>query len=373
VPKQHWSGDLKVVHAAVALHPPVGVVEQMRQEALAAADLRLDWTVWLCDEGELPLAARRLPHAIRGTLLRLLFFSRLVRLRQSGAQILLRHSHGDPFEYIASFLLGAYWTVHHTLEEPELEASDHRLAPLLLHLERLLGRRSVSRARGILCVTSEIARHQQDRMLEQRARSTLLYPNGVLYGDGDPALADSRGSSIDVVFVASEFFAWHGLDRLLESLKASAADVTLHLVGAVPESLRPAIGQDRRIIAHGVLSAEAIAVLASRCWIGLSSFALDRKGMIEACTLKVREYLRAGLPVYAGHHDAALPPAFPFFRHGPADIAEIVEFARQNRGTTRSAVSAEARPYIDKKLLLARLHEALVAESEAVRCNQTSA
>jgi glycosyltransferase involved in cell wall biosynthesis len=357
--------QLKFVHAAVGLQPPVGIVEQMTQEAQAAADLGLEWTVWLCRESDLPAATRGLPHSLRGALLRLLFFARLVRLRRRGARILLRHSQGDPFQYFASFLLGDFWTVHHTLEEPELSASDHGLAPWLLRMERSFGRSSVARARGIVCVTSEIANYELSRLPADHNRRALIYPNGVLYDNAGATPEDRRGEDIEVVFVASAFFAWHGLDRLLSSLHASPTRVTLHLVGAVPDALQDAVRRDRRIVAHGVMEPPQVAALVSRCWVGLSSFGLDRKGMTEACTLKVREYLRAGLPVYAGHRDAALPAEFPYFRNGPADIDSIAAYARHSRSVVRSVVADAARPHIDKRLLLRRLHDELLAASTA--------
>jgi hypothetical protein len=355
---------MKFVHAAVSLHPPVGIAEQMAQEAAAARGLGLDWTVWLCKSDELPAGAARLPHALRGALLRLKFFARLIALRRRGARIVLRHSHGDPFEYVASFLLRPFWTVHHTLEEADLASSDHRLAPMLLRLERGLGRRSLRRARGLVCVTGEIARHELSRLPANTQPATYLYPNGVLYADQAVPPRDARRADlVEIVFVASAFFGWHGLDRLLQSLATSKAEVKLHLVGAVPGEFEAATRGDRRIVVHGVLDPVQLDAVLAMSWVGLSSFALDRKRMQEACTLKVREYLRAGLPVYAGHRDAALPAGFPFYLHGPADIEAIAAFARQTRATPRAAVADAARPFIDKQVLLQRLHAALLADA----------
>jgi glycosyltransferase involved in cell wall biosynthesis len=213
-------------------------------------------------------------------------------------------------------------------------------------------------------VTGEIARHELSRLPAGTRRATLIYPNGVLYpADGESALDERTTDTVEIVFVASAFFAWHGLDRLLRSLDASRVPVTLHLVGAVPPAFLAATRRDSRIRVHGVLAPSQLDAILAKSWVGLSSFALDRKRMQEACTLKVREYLRAGLPVYAGHRDAALPPDFPFCREGSADIEAIVAFARQTRTTSRAAVAAAARPFIDKQILLQRLHAALLAEA----------
>jgi glycosyltransferase involved in cell wall biosynthesis len=261
--------------------------------------------------------------------------------------------------YAASFFLGPYYTVHHTFEEAELAASSHRVARLLLFLERTLGRRTVARARGIICVTSEIASYELGRLPSRAERPVLIYPNGVLYSDDGDELPDMRGHQVEVVFLSSQFFGWHGLDDLLESMSRSREDVVVHLAGVVPEPLLRKASEDRRIRVHGTLDPSAVGQLIARGWVGLSSFGLAQKKMTEACTLKVREYLRAGLPVYAGHRDSALPADFPYFRQGQADLASIVAYAREMRAAPRAAVSRMARPYIDKQILLQRLYRSL--------------
>jgi hypothetical protein len=81
--------------------------------------------------------------------------------------------------------------------------------------------------------------------------------------------------------------------------------------------------------------------------------------MREACTLKVREYLANGLPVYAGHVDSGLPINFPYFFTGPPRIPEILEYARRVRNVDRVSVSSEAKSFIDKEALLLKLYNAL--------------
>jgi hypothetical protein len=78
--------------------------------------------------------------------------------------------------------------------------------------------------------------------------------------------------------------------------------------------------------------------------------------MTQACTLKVREYLAAGIPVYAGHLDSALPPDFPFYVCGRPDWAIAVAVARRFRNAAREDVVSASRRHIDKSLLLHRLH-----------------
>jgi hypothetical protein len=353
---------MSYVHAAVSMSPSTGVVRQMAEEALAAATLGLDWTTWLCQASDLSPTLRRCPAWLRYALLRLRFYFSLVGLARRGHRIVLRHSPGDPFLFLASFFLGSYFTVHHTLEEAELAASKFPFSRLQLKIERALGRRVVSRACGIVCLTPEIARHQLDRLAPRPRRMVCIFPNGILYPESGINPIDRRGDRPDVIFVASYFFDWHGLEALLDSISGDSNEGLLHLVGTLPESVKRKGERIKCVQIHGPLGPLALSALMARCWLGLSSFGLNSKGMTEACSLKVREYLRAGLPVYAGHRDSALPPDFEYYRRGPPLWSEILTYAREMRSVSRSTIAATARPLIDKKELLERLHRCLAGK-----------
>jgi hypothetical protein len=158
--------------------------------------------------------------------------------------------------------------------------------------------------------------------------------------------------------VADYFYRWHGLEELLESLKGNEVDGVLHVVGVLPRHLvRTA---SHRVVYHGPLSQVEIRTLYASTWLGLSSFRLDVKGMTQACTLKVRDYLAAGIPVLAGHEDSGLPLDFPYFVRSSCDWSKAVATAHKFRATARAAVVDAARNHIDKTVLLKRLHSQLV-------------
>jgi len=77
--------------------------------------------------------------------------------------------------------------------------------------------------------------------------------------------------------------------------------------------------------------------------------------MFEACPLKVRAYLAAGLPVYAGHPDI-FPIAFPYYRQGKCDFKAITDFALENRAVEKADIALASKPYIDKKALVGSLY-----------------
>lgn len=86
--------------------------------------------------------------------------------------------------------------------------------------------------------------------------------------------------------------------------------------------------------------------------------------MLEACTLKVREYLAFVLPVYPGHCDV-FPQNFPYFRMGDACVDSIIEYAKQCAEVDRESVSFLASKNIGKKSLLMMLYSELLSYVEA--------
>ena len=83
---------------------------------------------------------------------------------------------------------------------------------------------------------------------------------------------------------------------------------------------------------------------------------MDRIGLNEACTLKVRQYLNAGLPVYSGHIDSALPKDYVYYKVGKPDIRLILDFIDLNIGLNNIDVQSSAKEYIDKSIQLKNLY-----------------
>jgi len=360
---------MKVLHAAFAYKPSPGVVNQMLWESRAAGSSGLEWSVFLyCSElpnvseherfielSKAAVAKRGVGRAVSWLIFRMRFYRRLRELSRGKDVLLLRYSSYDPLQLL--FILFAkvpVVLVHHTIEYDEVRAKERSGAKLLAEFEALLGWVSLRLASGIVGVTREIAQYENGRV--GFSKRSFVYPNGIVL-DGK-RLADERGDTPELLFVASYFADWHGLDLVIDAFSGSAHSFKLHLVGAVPPELEQVVKADPRYVLHGTLSSEDIAKLACRCWVGLSSFALYRKGLQEACTLKVREYLAVGLPVYAGHQDV-FPESFEFYRNGRAEAGQILEFAFYCRKVSRESVAGAAREFIDKKDLLLRLYHEL--------------
>jgi hypothetical protein len=349
---------MRFVHAVVSLRPSAGVLAQLDDEARSAADLGLDWTI-LIRHGAASVGRTTERSVLDYLQLRLGFYRELVRRGRRGEVVVLRHSAGDPLQFIATlFLRRRYATVHHTLEEPELRAFGTLASRLQLVFERTLGRSVVRRAAAVVAATPEIAQYQSSRAGTTRTKPLIVYPNGIRMAVRE-RLCDSRSDRPELLFVADYFYRWHGLEELLGSLEKSEVDGILHVVGVLPPTLVRIA--DHRVVYHGPLSQVQIRTLYASTWLGLSSFRLDVKGMTQACTLKVRDYLAAGIPVLAGHEDSGLPSNFPYFAHGTCDWSKAVATAHKFRATARADVVNAARIHIDKTFLLKRLHSQLVS------------
>lgn len=361
---------MRFLHSAMLLRPVNGIVAQMSWEQQAADQLGLSWQTraFTAAQGKVPETIRvdsgvqvSGQNKFKLAWAWIVFRVRYVRWLREQTDVdvfILRHSVHDPFQYffIRSCSKPVY-LVHHSKELPEL-AGGGLIGKLRAGAEAVLGRWSIRRAAGVIGVTPELSEYECARA-GQADKYTFTYPNGVMYGpSSNVALPDQRTDQPELLFVASHFYDWHGLDLLLDAMERTQKDFRLHVVGIVFDADLARCQNDPRIVLHGTLNAMQIAALVERCWVGLTSFALDRKGMQQACTLKVREYLMLGLPVYSGHQDV-FDARFPFYRLGEVDMEAILDYAHTVRTASKAEVSKQAEPFIAKTNLLAGLAQAL--------------
>lgn len=352
---------MKVLHAAHLPFWSGGVVQQMLWEQQAANSLGLDWEsrVFLASGSSVPEANHPahevlIRHHSRSRVLdfRRAYYEWLVEATRGIDLLLLRYSAANPLQLMAIKAIACpVLLVHHTLEVPELAGTPGLAFKARAALESILGRPTLLAVQGGVTVTPEIAAYENGRVPDDRY-STYLYPNGIStslpmpYRKLDPVPR--------ILFVASRFFAWHGLDRLLNAARLSQAEFIVDIVGEVEPGDLANCKSDARFVHHGTRDQSYISHLAHGAWIGMTSLALDRKGMHQACTLKVREYLGAGLPVYSGHDDV-FPEAFPYFFKGDGSIKSILDFAHRSKSYDPGAVAAASMPFINKSQILQRL------------------
>jgi hypothetical protein len=358
---------VKVAYLIVTRSFP-GLLKQIEYDRALTRDLEgIDWdhfTFLDTDEGSGHVKA--LPTMLRGVFGRKLF-AWIWMLQNTGRYdfIIVRHMEFDPFAPIFAWFVRNRIPVHHSKEVLELKLVRRGWkGQAASMLERFSGRIAVRTSRALLCVTREICQYQQRYHDLPHNFPIGLFPNGVIVDDIEP-LADARVNNIvEIGFMCGSFAAWHGLDILLKKIDdyisrdLFKAPIKLHLIGKLSDDqLRHVakVNDNARcniVVPHGRQKESEYRNILNRCHIGIGSLAMGRIRMEEGATLKVRELLAMGLPLYSGHTDTALPSNFPYYFIGNGDIDEIVTFAKKVADVPRYLVREAGRPYIDKRIWL---------------------
>ena len=359
---------MKILHSAFMSGDEPGILKQMDWEEEAAQALGLHWKSVLYVPATSKLSGSSLvkSHVSRsasglktsGKLgfwvgLRRAYYRWLHEQSKHYDAILLRHSMYDPFrpDFVMKCRVPVF-SVHHTLEVPEIIGKKNWSTKLKKTGEAYWGARGIECSAGIIGVTNEIVEYEKKR-INVSGKPSYVYPNGIFYNETEIRnIIDRRSLDVpEILFVASSFSPWHGLDRLLNSLTEADGEFILHLVGRVADKDKMIALNDSRLVLHGLCDQDKISELSERAWVGLSSFALERKTMRQACTLKVREYLSRGVPVYAGYDDV-FPKGFSAYRKGPASISLILSYAREMRHMGKVDIARQAESFISKSRLV---------------------
>ena len=134
----------------------------------------------------------------------------------------------------------------------------------------------------------------------------------------------------------------------------------IHLIGNLTEEQEKIISQlnTENIVVHGSLSTSEYFRIASKCDIGIGSLALFRKNLNEASTLKVREMLAMGLPVYSGHKDSAFAEDYQFYYCTKKfNLQEMITYALNHKTTSRDKIRSSACQLIEKKNIMTNFIE----------------
>ncbi len=193
------------------------------------------------------------------------------------------------------------------------------------------------RARAVVFVTAELSRSASFHGFDGHR---AVIPNGIdlaAYPEL-PAPVDRRPR---LVFVGSLSQPWQGTDKVMK-LASLCREWQFDIVG---EGDAPPDVPDN-VTWHGRLARPEVLRVLATADVGIGTLALHRKGMEEACPLKVREYLAVGLPVlYAcADLDADIVEAVTLrIANTESNVSDeherIVEFVRHVKGMRASRAS----------------------------------
>ena len=155
------------------------------------------------------------------------------------------------------------------------------------------------RVSGLVSVSEELAR---DASYSDFDKPMCVISNGIDLSAFSPL--DAPNNAIPrIVFIGTPGFSWHGVDKLVE-LARTFPDLQVDIVGygELPE-YEPL---PSNLTLHGYLGADDYRRVMANCDLAISTLALHRKGMEEACPLKTRECLAYGLPMVLPYMDTDL-------------------------------------------------------------------
>lgn len=328
----------------------LGIMRQVHtlRSSAERLDIPLDYTVFTVS-----VNASRLLKLIRMAQYALTILLQL----PAKSYVILRYNPYDPFLLLLAILFRSrLHIVFHTLVEKEIASNS-----AIRLISDLLLKASLSVSGPLIAVTNEIG-----QAYSRYGKSYICMPNSI----ENLSLLDQSISSNSIrehyfsipltadvpqfVFIANRFSPWQGLDILFNSVSSATQSFKIHIVGNTMNQS----SDDTRLIFHGTLDPASLNSVYACCSVGLSCFALYRKGMKEACPLKVREYLSYGLPVYAGHLDI-FPSSFPFYRVGEPDMSAILSYYTDIKKYSRIQVRQASTPYIHCDKILSDLYATL--------------
>jgi len=361
----------------------LGVLRQMEIEAGAAKALDLNWDVVVFSGFEKDIDSefvRFYPRFAKLRIIkRLLLALFIIKCSRHYDVILLRYSPVDfflPFVKILSEKHSKILLVFHTKDKIALAGAFSGLRRrVFVRLEDIISRVSVRVFDGYVGVTNDILRFYSNR-IGNHDKPVFVYPNGIeICAERDCAKKQVASGVINAIFVASKFFVWNGLDDILFSfnsfdfqrLDMLGKTLKIHIVGDLDSNFGvdvPGILRNGKheIVFHGLQTKEELSYLMGISDFGIGAFNLGIAGLEEACTLKVREYLSEGLPVYSGHVDVSIPKDFQYYRIGKPEIGAMVDFYFDINGSSRDVVSSAAEQFIDKTTLLKNFYLQLAQE-----------
>lgn len=197
---------------------------------------------------------------------------------------------------------------------------------------------------GIAAPTREILDYYKTNQILK----SYLIPNGVIL---DAKITNDHkvyeNELLNLVFLASSYQNWHGLDSLIRTMEASEKSfVKLHVIGSIHSENR------ENVHFWGHREGEELSSILAKMDIGIGSFPPKNFHLKETSSLKHREYLRHGLPVFTGVYDALCDVSHVYFKVDEFKIEKIIEFALKVKGTSKGEIYSTFSHVIDRKAII---------------------
>ncbi|MCX6651391.1 MAG: glycosyltransferase [Methanomassiliicoccales archaeon] len=216
---------------------------------------------------------------------------------------------------------------------------DSLLDRLRLLFEKGVAAIASKRTIGIVSVTNEIGGLFYPGGFTRTKRAVIA--NGVNIGRfkmRNPS--PDRVGPLRILAVAN-FNCWHGYDKLLDALTEPDIEgrMQVYLIGEGPEK-QNLVHKVNKMALRNVhflppMKGADLDELFDSCDIALGVLAIERKGLVEMCPLKHREYCARGVPFVMSGTDVDFPADSEFVLNAPIgqniDIEQVLDFAKRMR------------------------------------------
>jgi glycosyltransferase involved in cell wall biosynthesis len=293
--------------------------------------------------------------------------------------------------YIRNYRPGFFWwlfllkhghksiTEHQTMEYLEVKALakenpfglkpskllswfEHTLLPMFN--EKIFGSLALGATEQIVAVTREIGEYEVRRAFPKKPSPTVI-ANGIdveAYPLRTSPVFDGKQLNLMMLVGGSTEVDWHGIDLVMQGIEQyrGPIQIQLWLLGDI-SVLKPY--EAPYVVKPGFADKKMLNELSDTIHIGLGSFASQRKGLNEACSLKMREYAARGIPAVYGQEDADYEYlikeglALKLSPMVPPDMQKIIAFANKVYGDSGTAekIRSTANAVMDMHLKIKEL------------------
>lgn len=185
---------------------------------------------------------------------------------------------------------------------------------------------------GFITVTSEL-----EQLVNCYSSNIITIANGI----NKPFIEKVnllKNDEINILFLGSPNQEWHGIDKLINIAK-NMQNCTFHVIGIDNIDNPP-----NNVIQYGFMSYDEYLPIMKMCDVGIGTLALHRNNMMEASPLKVREYLRSGLPIIIGYVDSDfVDDRYKFILKLPNTEANVIENINEIRDFIMNSKNVKIR------------------------------
>ena len=245
-----------------------------------------------------------------------------------------------------------------------------------LTLEKILGGKIRNNVKSGFSVTNEILEYQQSVAKFYKVKTVS---NGINF-EADKlqkhAVYDAKVLKLFMLVGAKA--RWHGVDRLIQGLSQyqGECNITIDLIGNVLEEdvkMVEALGLQDRVNFIPSIPSNELTESLEKYHMSIGTLGLHRKGLNEACTLKVRESLSRGFPIILGYVDTDLIETGDLLKYTmkvpsdetPVDFTQVTQFASEVFSDTEvhKTVYTLAKNRISNELKVQEIYEFILYDS----------